>query len=109
MAWGYNRRKNRDGIRGLKRGFEIKPGEHVLLVDDILTTGKSIREVIEVVEKARGQLIGIGVMVDRSERELNFGVPLYSCIQSSTVTYPADDCPLCKAGVPLIRMGGNES
>jgi len=100
--------KTGDGKRSLKRGFEIRPGERVLLVDDVLTTGKSIREVIEVICQSRGHLAGIGVLVDRSEKDLQLGAPLYSCIRSETVTYHPENCPLCKSGIPLVKPGSSE-
>ncbi|MBN1369803.1 MAG: orotate phosphoribosyltransferase [Dehalococcoidaceae bacterium] len=100
--------KTGDGQRSLKRGFEIKPGEKVLLVDDVLTTGKSVREVIDVIRRANGHLAGIGVLVDRSEKDLQLGAPLYSCIRSETVTYRPEECPLCLDGMPLIKPGSSE-
>jgi orotate phosphoribosyltransferase len=97
----------KDGdVRVFRRGFTINPDERILIVDDILTTGSSIVEVMEAVKKLKGSIVGIGVLVDRSEQEKNFGVPLFSCLRSATVTYPADKCPLCAAGIPLVRLGG---
>ncbi|MCK4368191.1 MAG: orotate phosphoribosyltransferase [Dehalococcoidales bacterium] len=92
--------------RAFRRGFGIKPAERVLIVDDILTTGSSIREVIAAVNKLGGTIIGIGVLVDRSELKMDFGVPLFSCLRSETITYPPENCPLCAAGIPLVRPGG---
>ena len=100
--------KSGQNARSLNRGFEIQPGEKVLLVDDVLTTGKSIREVIDVIEKSGGQLAGIGVLVDRSEKGLDFGVPLYSCVRSETVTYPPENCPMCAEGQPLTKPGSSQ-
>jgi orotate phosphoribosyltransferase len=92
--------------RAFKRGFNIKPGERVLVVDDIMTTGGSIRQTMDAVEKLGGNIIGVGVMVDRSEQKLDFGVPLYSCLRAEAVTYPPEDCPLCKERIPLVKPGG---
>jgi len=92
--------------RAFKRGFNIESGERVLIVDDILTTGGSIRQTMAAVKKLGGQIIGIGVMVDRSEHDMDFGVPLFSCHRAQTVTYSPDDCPLCKAKIPLVKPGG---
>jgi len=92
--------------RAFRRGFNINPGEKVLIVDDILTTGKSIREVIAAVEKLKGKIIGIGVLVDRSERSIDFGFPLFSCLRVETVAYSPEDCPLCAARIPLVKPGG---
>ncbi|MDD5604561.1 MAG: orotate phosphoribosyltransferase [Dehalococcoidales bacterium] len=97
-----------NGSRALKRGFEIKPGERVLLVDDVFTTGKSIMEVVDVINRSRGKLVGIGVLVDRSEKPLGIDIPVYSCIRSETITYRSDKCPLCEQGVPLVKPGSSE-
>jgi orotate phosphoribosyltransferase len=92
--------------RAFKRGFGIESGERVLIVDDILTTGGSIREVMAAATKQSGIIIGIGVLVDRSEQKMDFGVPLFSCHRAETITYSPQDCPLCKAKIPLVRPGG---
>ena len=95
--------------RSFRRGFTVDPGERVLIVDDILTTGSSIREVIAAVRKLDGNIIGIGVLVDRSEQAPDFGFPLFSCHRSATVTYRPEECPLCAARVPLIKPGSSQS
>jgi orotate phosphoribosyltransferase len=92
--------------RVFRRGFTINPGERVLVVDDILTTGNSITEVIEAVKKLGGNIIGVGVLVDRAEQKKDFGVPLFSCLRFATVTYTPDKCPLCADGIPLVKLGG---
>jgi orotate phosphoribosyltransferase len=92
--------------RVFRRGFTINPGDRILIVDDILTTGSSITEVMEAVKKLGGIIVGIGVLVDREEQKGDFGVPLFSCLQSATTTYLPEECPLCAAGIPLVRPGG---
>lgn len=94
--------------RKFRRGFTISPGERVLVVDDILTTGGSIHEVMDPVNKLDGKVVGVGVLVNRSEQELDFGVPLFSCLRSVTPTYQPPDCPLCTAGIPLVKPGGSQ-
>ena len=94
--------------RTFRRGFNIDPGERVLIVDDILTTGSSIREVIGAVNKLGGKIIGIGVLVDRSEQATDFGVPLFSCHRAITTTYKPEDCPLCAARIPLVKPGSSQ-
>jgi len=93
--------------RAFRRGFSINPGERVLIVDDILTTGNSIRQVMTAVTKQSGIVIGIGVLVDRSEQGVEFGVPLFSCLRSITPTYAPQDCPLCAAHIPLVKLGSS--
>ena len=95
--------------RVFRRGFEITPAERVLVVDDILTTGGSVREVISEVKRKGGQLIGIGVLVDRSEGAVDFGVPLFSCYKTSVPTYRPEECPLCRKGMPVVKPGSRES
>ena len=81
----------------------------MLVVDDILTTGGSIRETIAAVESAGGQLMGVGVLVDRSEKGVDFGVPLFSCYKLSLPTYAPEECPLCAQGLPLTKPGGGQA
>ena len=97
-----------ENARAFRRGFSISPGERVLIVDDILTTGSSIREVIGAVNKLGGKIIGIGVLVDRSEKATDFGVPLFSCHRAVTTTYQPEDCPLCAAKIPLVKPGSSQ-
>ena len=93
--------------RAFRRGFSISPGERVLIVDDILTTGKSVHEVIAAVNKQGGEIIGIGVLVDRSEQNVDFGFSLFSCYRAKTITYSPSDCPLCAERVPLVKPGSS--
>ena len=93
--------------RAFRRGFNIDAGERVLIVDDIITTGDSIRQVLEAVTKKGGIAIGIGAMVDRSEKGIDLGVPFFSCHRAITPTYLPQDCPLCAAKIPLVKPGGS--
>ena len=95
--------------RDFRRGFNINRDERVLIVDDILTTGSSICEVVAAVNRQGGTIIGIGVLVDRSEQGIDFGVPLFSCHRTITQTYPPQDCPLCAAHIPLVKPGSGQS
>jgi orotate phosphoribosyltransferase len=98
-----------EGIREFRRGFEIKPGEKVLIVDDIFTTGGSIREVIDAVKKLGGEIVGVGVLVERAAKQVDLGMPFYACHHAKEVAYPADKCPLCAKGVPLERRGSSKA
>jgi orotate phosphoribosyltransferase len=95
--------RKEDGSPGreFKRGFEIGPGDKVLVVDDVLTTGGSIREVIEAVRERGAELVGVGVLVDRTGGTVDFGVPFFACIPLNIESWAAEDCRLCKQGVPL--------
>jgi orotate phosphoribosyltransferase len=89
----------------LKRGFAIQPGERVLIVEDIVTTGGSVQEVINIVKEQGGEFVGIGMLVDRSGGKANFGVPHKALLTLEVPTYKPDDCPLCKDNVPLTKRG----
>ncbi|MDD5082170.1 MAG: orotate phosphoribosyltransferase [Dehalococcoidales bacterium] len=102
----FAEKKEGSNERSFRRGFNVKPGERVLVVDDILTTGSSIRQVLDAVQKQGGTVIGVSVLVDRSEQKVEFGVPLFSCLRSATITYPPQSCPLCAANIPLVKPGG---
>ncbi len=101
----FAERGENDKGRVLRRGFSISPGERVLLVDDILTTGGSVRETMEVVTEFGGNLVGIAVLADRTNGKIDFGVPLEALLKLDVVQYKPDDCPLCAAGVPLTKRG----
>jgi orotate phosphoribosyltransferase len=92
-------------IRVFRRDFEVKPGDHVLVVDDILTTGNSVRETIGAVAKLQGIIVGIGVLVDRSEQNSESNLPLFSCLRAPTVVYSPQECPLCAGHIPLMKPG----
>ena len=92
-------------VRVFRRDFEIAPGEHILVVDDILTTGSSLRETISAVDKLGGIITGIGVLVDRSEKKLDFNLPFFSCLRAPTTVYSPQECPLCAARIPLGKPG----
>jgi len=95
--------------RVFRRGFTIDPGDRVLIVDDVLTTGGSITEVAKAVHKLGGNIIGIGVLLDRSDKKKDFGAPLFSCLSVTTTTYKPDECPLCASGIPLVKPGGGQT
>ena len=94
--------------RTFRRGFCISPGERVLVVDDILTTGGSIREVMEAVKKLEGTILGVGVLVDRSSQKIDFDVSFFCCHRAETITYIPEECPLCADGIPLIKPGSSQ-
>lgn len=94
-----------DGVMRLRRGFAIRPAERCLVVEDVITTGGSTREVIKVVEEARGALVGVGALIDRSGGAAAFLVKKAALATLSVPTYKPEDCPLCKAGTPAVKPG----
>ena len=91
--------------RVLRRGFDIRPGQRVLLVDDVMTRGGSVREMLSLMEDCGADLVGIGLLVDRSPEPVDFGVRTEALCRLSIDAYDASECPLCKAGAPLTERG----
>ena len=88
--------------RRIQRDFRLDPGERVFVVDDVLTSGGSVRDTIEAVRIAGGEPVAVGVLVDRSAGRVAFeGLPLHASMVLDLATYQPDDCPLCRDGVPL--------
>jgi orotate phosphoribosyltransferase len=97
-----------EGKLTLRRGFEIRPEDRVLVVEDVVTTGTSVFEVLEALPKERseGRIVGVGFLVDRSAGKVDFKVPRQRArLTLDLPTWEATECPLCKAGVPLTKRG----
>jgi orotate phosphoribosyltransferase len=97
-----------DGALKLRRGFEIKAGEKVLVVEDIVTTGKSTREVLDVVKSFGGKVAGVGCLVDRSTTAQEFGAPFKSLLQFQIETYSENNCPEHLKKVPAEKPGSRK-
>ena len=89
----------------LRRGFTLESADRVLVVEDVLTTGGSTRETAAVAEAAGAQVVGAAAIVDRGDDPGRLGLPLQSLVQLAVPTYDPDDCPLCAAGIPLVKPG----
>jgi len=87
----------------LKRGFKIEPGQRVLVVDDVLTTGGSVRDTIAIVHQSNAILAGVGLLVDRTGGAIDFGVKTESLLSLEVAKYELAQCPLCKAEEPLTE------
>jgi orotate phosphoribosyltransferase len=94
-----------DGVFGLRRGFRLEPGERVLLVEDVVTTGLSSREAIAAVAAAGGKVVGAAALVDRSGGKADLGVPFTALIRIDVPTYAADDLPPELAAIPAVKPG----
>ncbi len=97
-----------NGVMTLRRGFEIKPNEKVLVVEDVITTGGSIKEVINLVQSAKANLIGVGFLVDRSQGKVEFPVRKFSVLEMEVITYEPKNCPMCKQNIPLMKPGSRK-
>lgn len=96
--------KDEDGNMILKHNFTIKEGEQVLIVDDVAVSGRKINRAIELVSRMKGEVIGVGVIVDRSMGYLPLTVPLRSLLAYPIQTFTANQCPLCAAKIPFTRV-----
>ncbi len=99
--------RERGKIR-LRRGFSIDPSENVLVVEDVITTGGSVKEVIELVEATGAFVVGVGCVVDRSGGKANLGVPMVAVYSTKMVTYKPEHCPLCMQNIPLTKPGSRD-
>ena len=102
----FTEREN--GKMTLRRSFEIKKDEKVLVVEDVTTTGGSVREVIDIVKERGGQVVGVGVLIDRSGGRIDFGVKMKSLLTLDIKSYQPEKCPLCKKGIPVVKPGSRE-
>jgi len=93
------------GIMKARRGFEIKKGERVLIVEDVVTTGGSVDDVIKLVNDAEAKLVGVGCIVDRSNGKAAFDAKFYSVMEMEVKTYPADAIPDELAAIPVAKPG----
>ena len=96
-----------DGAMTLRRGFAIQPGQRVLVVEDVVTTGGSVRDVLEIVRQAGGVIVGVGSIVDRTGGRIDFGVPFHSVVSMEVESWEPGECPLCKAGAPAPYKPGS--
>ncbi len=100
--------RDSDGKMTLRRSFEIGKGERVLVVEDVVTTGGSVREVIDVVREAGGEVVGVGSIVDRTGGKVDFGVPYKAVLSVEVESFTAEQCPLCKQGQPVVKPGSRK-
>jgi orotate phosphoribosyltransferase len=89
----------------LRRGFTVTPGEQAVVVEDVITTGGSTHDVVEVLRAAGAEVIGAGSIIDRSGGQADVGVPRVALATLQVAVYQPDDCPQCRAGVPVVKPG----
>lgn len=102
----FTEREN--GKMTLRRGFVIKPDERVLIVEDIVTTGGSVQEVLDVVLEHGGVPVGIGMLVDRSGGKASFTIPHKALLNLTVTTYQPEECPMCKEGLAMTKRGSRK-
>lgn len=97
--------ERKDGKMELRRGYQLKKGERVVIVEDVITTARTIFETKEAIKEFECEVKGVACIVDRTQGKLDDQFKIYSLLQSSPVTYEPDNCPLCKQGIELVKPG----
>jgi len=97
-----------EGKMQFRRGFSFEPGTRVLIVEDIVTTGGSVVEVIEAVEAWQGNIVGIGLLADRSGGKVDFGYRTEPLMELAIEAWQPDECPLCAQGMPFTERGSRK-
>jgi orotate phosphoribosyltransferase len=95
--------KDAEGHLYFDRGFGVEPGRPVLVVDDVLTTGGSVKQVLSLLQGAGANIVGVGFLIDRTKGGVDFGVPFYACHAMQIESYAPDACPLCAQGLALVE------
>ena len=97
-----------EGEMALRRGFEIKPGQKVLVVEDVVTTGGSAKEVIKLIKEMGGEVAAVSSLIDRSGGKADFGAPFKALLELDIPAYKPEDCPMCKDGSSAEKPGSRK-
>ena len=97
--------ERQEGRLTLRRGFTVEPHDRVLVIEDVITTGGSTLETIEVARASGAGVAGVGAIIDRGSDPSRLGLPLHALVSMAMPTYPPDACPLCAKGLPIVKPG----
>lgn len=97
--------ESEDGVKKLRRGASIVAGARVLVVDDVLTTGRSVMEVVSLLKDRNVDLKGVALLIDRSEQPIDFGAPFFAAHRVAATSYPPDDVPEWLNAIPISKPG----
>ena len=100
--------RDADGKMALRRGFSVEPGQKFVVIEDVVTTGGSTREVIALLQSMGAEVLAAGSIVDRSGGSADVGVPRVALTTLQPETWPADFCPLCQKGMPIEKPGSRK-
>jgi len=101
----FTERDAATGKMTLRRGFKVDRGETGMVVEDVITTGGSTREVVELLGEAGARLVGAGSIIDRSGGHANAGVPRVALVTMQVAAHYPDQCPMCALGIPVVKPG----
>jgi orotate phosphoribosyltransferase len=101
--------RDANGKMVLRRGFQIEPFDHAVVVEDVITTGGSSREVVEILQAAGAEIVAAGSIIDRSGGRADLGVKRAALATMSVVSYSEDVCPMCRQGLPVHKPGSRPS
>ena len=97
--------ERQDATLMLRRGFTLSPGDRVVVVEDVITTGGSTRETIAVAEAAGATVLGAAAIVDRGSNPARINLPLQALVRMEVPAYPPESCPMCAKGMPVVKPG----
>ncbi len=101
--------ERKDGVMQLRRGFSIKKDQRVLIAEDVITTGKSVKEVIKTIRPYKPDIVGIAALIDRSGKQNIFGKIRFKSVKKICIkTYTSQACPLCRSRVPIVKPGSRQ-
>lgn len=95
--------ERKDGTMQLRRGYTLKKGERVVIIEDVITTARTIKETMEAIKEFEPEVVAVGCIVDRTKGKTEYNIK--SLMQIDPVVYEPSDCPLCKEGIPLVKPG----
>ncbi len=101
----FTERNKETDTMELRRGFTVEKGEKIFAVEDVITTGKSVKEAIQVIRSLGAEVVGAGCLIDRSGGKNTFDVPLKSLVAMVVESWEEKDCPLCRKGLPVVKPG----
>jgi orotate phosphoribosyltransferase len=92
-----------------RRGFTVTPGERAVMIEDVVTTGGTSREVVEALKAAGAEVVAAGSIIDRSGGHVDLGVPRVALATLQAISYPPENCPLCRDGIPIVKPGSRKA
>lgn len=98
--------ERKDGVMQLRRGYTLKKGEKVVIIEDVITTARTIKETMEAIKEFEPEVVAVGCIVDRTKGKTQYNIK--SLMQIDPVVYEPDNCPLCREGIPLVKPGSRE-